>query len=170
MFKYRANNQKNRKKILTTVVKILYNNIIDRNKKRDKIHMKEIKMTSLKPYMIRAFCEWIADNNDNPILVVFMNYPQFDLIEGVKEVETQVEDGIYLMQLPIETLKKTVFDINQTTIPLSKNLTIPTNAIVGVMSQKHGVIQRFEIENSLLPEKQEDNKQKNKKPTLTIVK
>lgn len=90
MFKYRANNQKNRKKILTTVVKILYNNIIDRNKKRDKIHMKEIKMTSLKPYMIRAFCEWIADNNDNPILVVFMNYPQFDLIEGVKEVETQV--------------------------------------------------------------------------------
>ncbi len=131
--------------------------------------MKDIKMTSIKPYMIKAFCEWIGDNNDSPVLIVFKRYPELEIIEGYEEVQLSEQDDVYVIKLPIEVLNKTEFSIN-TKIPFTKDLIIPTNSIVAVISEKYAKIQRFEIEDSLLPKTKEDNKPQHKKPTLTIVK
>lgn len=37
------------------------------------------KMTSKKPYLIRACYDWIVDNNLTPYLLVNANYPQIDI-------------------------------------------------------------------------------------------
>ncbi len=128
--------------------------------------MKELKMTSAKSYMIRAFCEWIADNNDTPSLIIDKSYPQSNLLKGREEVKETEE--VYILTLPIELLKTTIIGVDKTIVPFPNNLDFSTNAIVAVISEKYKVMQRFQIEPTDL--ELDSTKKKTTKPTLTIVK
>ncbi len=51
------------------------------------------KMTSNKPYLIRAFYDWIVDNGLTPYILVDANYP------GIQIPEQHIQDGRIVLNI-----------------------------------------------------------------------
>jgi len=62
------------------------------------------KMTSSKPYLIRAFYEWIGDNNMTPYVVIKST------VEGVRVPQQYVENDHIVLNIAFSACDKLVID------------------------------------------------------------
>lgn len=94
-------------------------------------------MTSNKPYLVRAFYDWIVDNNCTPYIVVNA------LEDGVEVPQDYVTDGQIVLNLsPVSvkslsiTLESISFNARFAGVPMSVMVPIP--AIMGIYAKENG--------------------------------
>jgi stringent starvation protein B len=134
-------------------------------------------MTPNQPYLIRAFFEWIVDNNLTPYIVVDAHYV------GTQVPQEFVQDGqIVLNVSPSSTdnmqlgLDKIMFDARFGGVP--RNIVVPSPAVLAIYAKENGAGTVFTVEENISSgETQEqplthnaEQKPKKGKPTLTVVK
>jgi stringent starvation protein B len=138
-------------------------------------------MNSNQPYLLRAFYEWIVDNNLTPYLVVDANFP------GTQVPDEHVLDGQIILNIsPASTGKlemgnvEVTFDARFGGIP--RNLVIPCKAVLAIYAKENGAGTVFTAEDdpseeTILAEveasdtlSKEPSGPKKGKPTLTVVK
>lgn len=137
-----------------------------------------------KPYLIRAIHEWCVDNNLTPHLLVAVSSQTLVPMQFVK-------DGEIVLNLNYAATKDLHIDNEQITFSarfggVSQHLFVPVGAVKGIFARENGQGMFFEVNNltesdaSELDKSQEnqaasapqspEQKNKVKKPTLTIVK
>ncbi|MFT4940757.1 MAG: stringent starvation protein B [Paraglaciecola sp.] len=138
-------------------------------------------MNSNQPYLLRAFYEWIVDNNFTPYLVVDANYP------GTQVPDEHVLDGQIILNIsPASTGKlqignvEVTFDARFGGVP--RNLVIPCKAVLAIYAKENGAGTVFTAEDdpseeTMLAEveasdavSEQTSVPKKGKPTLTVVK
>ena len=135
-------------------------------------------MTSNQPYLLRAFYEWIVDNNLTPYVVVDANYP------GTQVPQEHVVDGLIILNVsPSSTGKlqlgnvEITFDARFGGVP--RNLLVPCKAVLAIYAKENGAGTVFtaedEFDEDMGHEAADANveqppKAKKGKPTLTVVK
>ena len=138
-------------------------------------------MNSNQPYLLRAFYEWIVDNNLTPYLVVDANFP------GTQVPNEHVVEGQIILNIsPASTGKlqignvEVTFDARFGGVP--RNLVIPCKAVLAIYAKENGAGTVFTAEDdpnedSMLDEveasdesKADTSGPKKGKPNLTVVK
>lgn len=140
------------------------------------------KLTSTKPYMLRAIHEWCVDNNLTPHLLVAVD-------SQTRVPMAYVKNGEIVLNLNYGATKDLHMD-NEAIVfsarfgGVSQNLYVPMNAVKGIFARENGQGLFFEIgaTATTAAESKEaipttpnatsgaPKKVNNKKPTLTIVK
>ncbi len=102
-------------------------------------------MTSNKPYLIRAFYEWIVDNNLTPYLVVNTD------IRGCKVPTQHIQNG----QIVLNILPSAVGNMLMGNEVISFNarfggkpfaLTVPVKAVLAIYARENGAGTMFDVE------------------------
>ncbi len=141
-------------------------------------------MTSNQPYLLRAFYEWIVDNNLTPHIVVNADYP------GVQVPLEHVKNGQIVLNISPSACTNlhmgnvdVVFDARFGGV--ARNLFVPCAAVMAIYARENGAGTVFDIEpmdddetddDSLVdaamePEADTSSQPPKKgKPTLTLVK
>ncbi|QDP00327.1 ClpXP protease specificity-enhancing factor [Thalassotalea sp. PS06] len=132
-------------------------------------------MTSNKPYLIRAFFEWIVDNELTPYIAVDAYFPD------VEVPVAYVTDGQIVLN--IAPVSVGGFAMGEHAIEFSarfggklEHLIVPYEAVAAIYARENGVGTSFEVNYPPLSEEEpetveEDPKPPKKgKPTLSIVK
>ena len=134
-------------------------------------------MTPNQPYLLRAFYEWIVDNNLTPYIVVDAHYA------GTQVPQEFVQDGqIVLNMSPASTgnlqlgLHDIMFDARFGGVP--RNIVVPCPAVLAIYAKENGAGTVFTVEENIdsgdIEEKpvtdEDEKKPKKGKPTLTVVK
>ena len=134
-------------------------------------------MTPNQPYLIRAFYEWIVDNNLTPYIVVDAHYA------GTQVPQEFVQDGqIVLNMSPASTgnlqlgLQDTMFDARFGGVP--RNIVVPCPAVLAIYAKENGAGTVFTVEENIGSDEVEEQTvttdtkpiPKKGKPTLTVVK
>lgn len=112
----------------------------------------EVPMTSTRPYLIRAFYEWILDNNCTPFLLVNSRLPQVYVPD--KHID---EDGTLVLNLAPVAVNKLI--INNESVRFSArfdgqiwDLSIPMYAVLAIYAHENGQGMVFEEELEGIPE------------------
>jgi stringent starvation protein B len=140
------------------------------------------ELISTKPYLLRAIHEWCVDNNLTPHLVVAVNSQTRVPMAFVKagEIVLNINYGA-TKDLHIDN-ESIVFSARFGGV--SQNIYVPMDAVKGIFARENGQGLVFEVDdtqNQLNASSSEqskvtntpfeaENKEKSKKPTLTIVK
>lgn len=138
-------------------------------------------MTPNQPYLLRAFYEWIVDNNFTPYIVVDAHYA------GTQVPQEFVQEGqIVLNVSPASTgqlhlgLAEITFNARFGGVP--RNIVVPCPAVLAIYAKENGAGTVFTIEENMgsgesaeegsiqSQPKKTDEKPKKGKPTLTVVK
>ena len=124
------------------------------------------KMTSNKPYLMRATIEWIVDNQFTPHLIVNT------LLEGVLVPDGFSKDGQITLNISAGAVRD--FQVTNESVSFSAKfnglpceLFVPCRAVMGVIAQENGQGIFFEIEE---PEEIPPPKAVKGKPGLRLVK
>ena len=123
-------------------------------------------MTSNRPYLLRAFFDWIVDNDCTPYIVVDAHYP------GVEVPQDSVTDGQIVLNIAPRAVSS--FELNNEYVQLSTRFSgmpidifLPVGAVIGIYAQENGQGMVFE------PESPDDNPPpkppKNTKPFLSAA-
>ena len=141
-----------------------------------------MKMTSNQPYLLRAFFDWIVDNDLTPHLVVDAT------LAGVQVPQEYVKDGqIVLNVSPTACAKLVISNVDVTFEArfggVARSIIVPCPAIQAIYAKENGAGTLFTAEeiqgeqgeeeaSSFVQaeEEQEKPKPEKKRPTLTIVK
>jgi stringent starvation protein B len=114
----------------------------------DTTHM---KMTSNRPYLIRAFYDWIVENECTPYLAVDAFYP------GVEVPQEHVDDGQIVLNLVPRAITGLV--MNNTEISFStrfggvpSEIRLPVQSVMGIYARENGQGMIFQPEDSSGPE------------------
>lgn len=139
-------------------------------------------MTSTRPYLIRAFYDWIADNNCTPHIVVNAELP------GVEVPQEFVEGGQIVLNIAMPAVEglqlgDEAIEFQARFAGTARYLHIPVNAVMAIYARENGRGMVFaEDENEPPPEDEEESSEggkshssKGKKPAggrphLTVVK
>jgi stringent starvation protein B len=134
-------------------------------------------MTPNQPYLLRAFYEWIVDNNLTPYIVVDAHYA------GTQVPQEFVQDGqIVLNMSPASTgnlqlgLQDIMFDARFGGVP--RNIVVPCPAVLAIYAKENGAGTVFTVEENIGSDEVEEHTvttdtkpiPKKGKPTLTVVK
>jgi stringent starvation protein B len=134
-------------------------------------------MTPNQPYLLRAFYEWIVDNNLTPYIVVDAHYV------GTQVPQEFVQDGqIVLNMSPSSTgnlqlgLNDIMFDARFGGVP--RNIVVPCPAVLAIYAKENGAGTVFTVDENIASDEVENKtktnevnqKPKKGKPTLTVVK
>jgi stringent starvation protein B len=134
-------------------------------------------MTPNQPYLLRAFYEWIVDNNLTPYIVVDAHYA------GTQVPQEFVQDGqIVLNVSPASTgnlqlgLSDIMFNARFGGVP--RNIVVPCPAVLAIYAKENGAGTVFTVEENIgsgeveeqSSDLQPEQKPKKGKPTLTVVK
>jgi stringent starvation protein B len=134
-------------------------------------------MTPNQPYLLRAFYEWIVDNNLTPYIVVDAHY------RGTQVPQEFVQDGqIVLNVSPVSTgnlqlgLREIMFNARFGGVP--RDIVVPCPAVLAIYAKENGAGTVFTIEENIGSGEESDEPQaleveappKKGKPTLTVVK
>jgi stringent starvation protein B len=134
-------------------------------------------MTPNQPYLLRAFYEWIVDNNLTPYIVVDAHYA------GTQVPQEFVQDGqIVLNVSPSSTgnlqlgLSDIMFNARFGGVP--RNIVVPCPAVLAIYAKENGAGTVFTVEENIGSDEVEnqpvtdepEQKPKKGKPTLTVVK
>ena len=139
------------------------------------------RMFSNRPYLVRAFYEWIVDNDCTPYIIVDAHY------SGVEVPQSFVTNGQIILNIAPSAVRS--FDMNNDRIKLSTrfggvpiDIFCPMGAILGIYAQENGQGMMFESEPSdeppppqgprivpPTPDKKPSEAEKNK-PSLRVVK
>lgn len=94
-------------------------------------------MTSSRPYLLRAFIEWILDNNLTPYLVVNAEH------EGAQVPTRFVEDGRIVLNISPMAIRD--YHLENTHIAFSARFTgnvehvyVPMNAVLAIYAKENG--------------------------------
>jgi stringent starvation protein B len=134
-------------------------------------------MTPNQPYLLRAFYEWIVDNNLTPYLVVNATYP------GTQVPQEYVQNGqIVLNVAPASTGKLLLGNVEVSFDArfggVARSLVIPCKAVLAIYAKENGAGTVFTAEDDIdsdLPDEtitdvETPGKSKKGRPTLTVVK
>jgi len=104
-----------------------------------------MSMTSNKAYLVRAFYDWIVDNDCTPYIVADAFYP------GVAVPQQHVSDGQIVLNLAPRAITSLVMDnriISFTTrfggVP--STIELPVQSILGIYARENGQGMMFEPE------------------------
>ncbi|WP_337879197.1 ClpXP protease specificity-enhancing factor [Rheinheimera sp.] len=104
-----------------------------------------MEMTSNKPYLVRAFYEWIVDNNLTPYLVVNAT------LRGVKVPQQHVQNG----QIVLNINPSAIGNLQMGNDIISFNarfggqpfaLSVPLKAVLAIYARENGAGTMFEAE------------------------
>ena len=104
-----------------------------------------MKMRSNRPYLLRAFFDWIVDNDCTPYIVVNAHYP------GVEVPQDFVTDGQIVLNIAPRAVSS--FEMNNDYLRLSTRFSgmpidihLPVGAVMGIYTQENGQGMVFEPE------------------------
>lgn len=104
-----------------------------------------MKMRSNRPYLIRAFFDWIVDNDCTPYVVIDAHYP------GVEVPQNYVTDGQIVLNIAPRAV--TSFNLDLESLSFSTrfggvpiDIHVPVFAVVGIYSHENGQGMVFEHE------------------------
>ena len=141
-----------------------------------------MNMTTTRPYLIRAFYEWIADNNCTPYIAVDTNYP------GVEVPMEYVENGRIILNISMNAVRGLKLDnvhigFNAQFGGRGRDIYVPVQAVIAVYAKENGkgmVFTEEEYEDEgdgeeasasgQAPKSNQQKSGKGKKPNLTLVK
>ena len=138
-----------------------------------------MKMTSNQPYLLRAFYDWIVDNELTPHLVVDTTLP------GVQVPQEYVKDGQIVLNVSPTACAKLVISNLEVTFEarfggVARSLIVPCPAVQAIYAKENGAGTLFtaeeiaadaqEADDTVDTQEPEQTKPEKKKPTLTIVK
>lgn len=137
-----------------------------------------MSMTSSRPYLMRAFYDWIVDNGCTPYVVVNANR------DDVQVPRTYVKDGQIVLNVSPSAvmafrLDNVAMEFNARFGGVPMQVHVPMSAVLGIYARENGQGMIFEPEESTPPElppsdgTQSDSSAKIKKPGkpgLKIVK
>ncbi len=102
-------------------------------------------MRSNRPYLLRAFYDWIVDNDCTPYIVVNAHYP------GVEVPQDFVTDGQIVLNIAPRAVSS--FEMNNDHLQLSTRFSgmpidiyLPVGAVMGIYTQENGQGMVFEPE------------------------
>lgn len=136
-------------------------------------------MTPNQPYLLRAFYEWIVDNNLTPYIVVDANYP------GTQVPQEFVQEGQIVLNVSPSSTGKLSLGLDAVTFEarfggVPRTLLIPSAAVLAIYAKENGAGTVFTIEENIessdmgdindVETAPESPKPKKGKPTLTVVK
>ncbi|MEY3182969.1 MAG: hypothetical protein RLZ35_954 [Pseudomonadota bacterium] len=142
-----------------------------------------MNMTTTRPYLIRAFYEWIADNNCTPYIAVDTHYP------GVEVPMEYAENGRIILNVSMNAVRGLQLDnayisFNAQFGGRGRDIYVPVQAVIAVYAKENGkgmvfTEEEYEDDGSEDPsvssngQASKTNPQKSgkgKKPNLTLVK
>jgi len=118
-------------------------------------------MSSVVPYLIRAYCDWIEDSSFTPHILV--NSKKF----GVSVPEGFASEGKIVLNIASSATEGRIIT-NESIIfkarfnGSSEKITVPCSAVLSIYAKENGEGMFFDNKVELLD-------QKNKKPNLTIL-
>ena len=104
-----------------------------------------MNMRSNRPYILRAFFDWIVDNDCTPYVAIDAHYP------GVEVPQDYVTDGQIVLNIAPRAVTNFVLDLEILAfstrfggVPI--NIKVPVFAVVGIYSHENGQGTVFERE------------------------
>lgn len=106
-----------------------------------------MKMRSNRPYLLRAFFDWIVDNDCTPYIVVDAHHP------GVEVPQSYVTDGQIVLNVAPRAVSNFILDLEILAFStrfggMPIDIQVPVTAVVGIYSQENGQGMVFEHEPS----------------------
>ena len=136
--------------------------------RRAAVSHRHFVMTSSRPYLVRAFHEWIVDNGLTPQLVVDAT------IDGVVVPEDYVQDGKIVLNIATRAIRN--LDLGNEYIRFGARFSgrpfeveLPTRAVLAVYAAENGVGMAFQAEDDG-DEPPPDRPTKPERPSLKVVK
>ena len=131
-------------------------------------------MNSSRPYLLRAFYEWIVDNKATPYIVVNAEY------DGVRVPTDYIENGRIVLNISPDAVRALLLandhvKFNARFAGIPQDIYVPTRAITAIYAKENGQGMVFKDEEEDPPPAGEDDEGKGKKggngrPKLTVVK
>ena len=132
-------------------------------------------MTPNQPYLLRAFYEWIVDNNLTPYLVVNANFP------GTQVPQEHVQDGQIVLNISPASTGKLAMGNSELTFEarfagVARSLVVPCKAVLAIYARENGAgtvftpEDDFDSDEQTVTEPTAEAPVKKGKPTLTVVK
>ena len=108
-------------------------------------------MTSNRPYLIRAFYDWIVDNQCTPYMAVDAFYP------GVEVPQAYVSDGQIVLNLVPRAITDLVMSNQEVSFStrfggVPSEIRLPIQSIMGIYARENGQGMIFQSEDSNGPE------------------
>ena len=96
-----------------------------------------IQMTSNKPYLVRAFYQWIVDNQLTPYLMVNATMP------GVKVPPHAVQEGQVILNINPSAVSSLIMDNDVVSFSarfngVAEHLYIPSEAVMAIYARENG--------------------------------
>jgi stringent starvation protein B len=94
-----------------------------------------MKMRSNRPYLLRAFFDWIVDNDCTPYVVVDAHHP------GVEVPQSYVTDGQIVLNVAPRAVSNFILDLEILAFStrfggMPIDIQVPVTAVVGIYSQE----------------------------------
>jgi len=113
--------------------------------------MTAAKMTSNRPYLLRAMYEWIADNGMTPYILVDANAP------GVRVPRSAIKDGRVVLNVAARAVAQLELGADHVRFMarfagVSQAVEAPINAVLAIYAQENGQGMMFPAENQTATE------------------
>jgi stringent starvation protein B len=123
---------------------------------------------STKPYLIRSIYDWCTDSNFTPYVIA-------KIISGVKVPKNHIKSNEIVLNLSLDSTNKLIFDNNFISFSArfegkNQDIFLPIESIAGIYSKENGEGIFFEVDESMLGEKEKNKERKIKKSHLSLVK
>ena len=104
-----------------------------------------MKMRSNRPYLLRAFFDWIVDNDCTPYVVIDAHYP------GVEVPQDYVTEGQIVLNIAPRAVSSFLLDLEVLCFStrfggMPIDIQVPIGAVIGIYSQENGQGMVFEQE------------------------
>ncbi len=134
-----------------------------------------MKMTSSRPYLIRAIYQWIADNGMTPHLLVDV------AVDGVQVPSEHVQNGKIILNIAPMAISSLMLGDTEITFSArfsgkSQGIYVPIEAVLAVYARENGQGMMFSEDDGAIsaPEDDgddpDDDPDKPKRPSLRVVK
>ena len=123
---------------------------------------------STKPYLIRSIYDWCTDSNFTPYIIA-------KIISGVKVQKNHIKSNEIVLNLSLDSTNKLIFDNNFISFSArfegkNQDIFLPIESIAGIYSKENGEGIFFEVDESMLGEKEKNKERGIKKSHLSLVK
>ena len=126
-------------------------------------------MTSSRPYLVRAFYDWIVDNGLTPQLVVNAT------LDGVTVPQDYIKDGKIVLNVATRAIRNLAlgnelirFGARFSGTPFS--VEVPTQAVLAIYAAENGVGMAFQEEQDVDPPPPGPQSPTSDRPKLKVVK
>ncbi|MBK4775652.1 ClpXP protease specificity-enhancing factor [Candidatus Pantoea edessiphila] len=127
--------------------------------------MENIKMTTVRPYLLRAFYAWLVDNQLTPYILVDTSLPE------VEVPLTYTSDGQIILNIEPNAIKN--LDLGNNNISFNArfngiihHINIPIEAVLAIYANENGIGTIFESNNELLSQ---NNLNVHKKIKMSLI-